>query len=131
MRGVRWLGARPTLVPFLQRAEVAVVAGGVTLYEANALGLATVSVAVAPAQRRTIAGVAAAGATIDSGLLLSSSPRTRLIQAQRIASLVADVVGRPGLGRSLGRSGRQLVDGRGLHRVVKALHGLVAGRSAA
>src|SRR6185295_6033720 len=51
----------------LATATVAVVAGGITLYEAAALGTPVVAVAVTPEQRHTIRAFAHEGAVLDAG----------------------------------------------------------------
>ncbi|ODS53891.1 MAG: hypothetical protein ABS36_11840, partial [Acidobacteria bacterium SCN 69-37] len=63
--GCRWIRARTGLADRLSSAGVAVVAGGVTLYEACALGTPAVAVPVVAAQRPAIAAAAAAGAVVD------------------------------------------------------------------
>ena len=47
---VKWAGPQPSLVPMLASASAAVLAGGITLYEAAALGVPSVAIPVVPAQ---------------------------------------------------------------------------------
>ena len=57
----------------LAACDVAVVAGGVTLYEACAVGVPVVALAVVAAQRPAIADFAVRGAAIDAGALMDPS----------------------------------------------------------
>ena len=77
---VTWVSAPYGLVDELRQAQVAVVGGGMTLYEAAALGAPTVAVALVPAQRPTIQGFARRRAVVDGGTLsdaASVSPEWR------------------------------------------------------
>ncbi|HEX7085428.1 MAG TPA: glycosyltransferase [Vicinamibacterales bacterium] len=109
--GVELLGPRRSLAPTLARADVAVVAGGVTLYEAAALGVPVVAVPVVAGQRAAVAAFERAGAAI------AASPRS----PRGIARAAAALLGDPSTAERLGRSGRRLVDGRGAERVASAL----------
>ena len=60
LRHARWLSTTDGLASALRECDVAVVAGGVTLYEACALGVPAVGLAVVPAQRRAIRAFAGA-----------------------------------------------------------------------
>jgi spore coat polysaccharide biosynthesis predicted glycosyltransferase SpsG len=103
----------------LARAQVAVVSGGVTLYEACALGVPAVAVAVTPNQRITIRAMARSGAVIDA-----SGSRRKIIA--EVARLLED----PRARRELSRAGKQLVDGRGAFRVAAAIRRLARTRGA-
>lgn len=103
------------LAAVLAASEVAVVAGGVTLYEACALGTPVVAVAVAGSQRPTIRAVAGADACIDGGALTCERDLARV--ARLVRHLAEDERAR----RRLTRSGRQLVDGRGAERVARQI----------
>jgi len=118
--GVELLGARRSLAPTLARASVAIVAGGVTLYEAAALGVPVVAVPVVPGQRPAVAAFARAGAVVA---VSRRSPR-------HIAGAAAALVRNRSRAARLGRTARRLVDGRGAERVASALMRL-AGRERA
>lgn len=120
--GIRVLGPQRSLVPHLSRADVAVVAGGVTAYEAAAVGVPAVALAVVPAQRRTVRGLDAAGAVVDSGITLGTGGRVQYDEAR----IIADQVRRLMTGRGVS-TGRAVVDGRGIERVARELMRL-AGR---
>jgi spore coat polysaccharide biosynthesis predicted glycosyltransferase SpsG len=126
---VRWLGPKPSLVPHLRRADVAVVAGGVTLYEALALGIPSVAVAVVAAQRPSVVALAASGATLDSELVLGHRGALAA-HAAHVASLVDSLLRGSRRREALARAGRALVDARGVHRVARELTRLAEGRTA-
>jgi spore coat polysaccharide biosynthesis predicted glycosyltransferase SpsG len=107
----------------LQRADIAVVAGGVTLYEACAIGTPVVATAVVPAQRPAIAGFARAGAALDGGRI-GTMPRA---SARQVATLVATLVKDEAARRGLAANGRRLVDGNGAARVARQIARLGAG----
>ena len=116
------MAQRPSLAQEYRNATVAVLGGGVSLYEACAVGLPAIGVAVVKAQRPTIAGLARRGAVVDGGA--ASSERDGARTAQRIARLVCELLDAPSRRRSLAREGARLVDGRGVERVAAALRRL-------
>jgi UDP-2,4-diacetamido-2,4,6-trideoxy-beta-L-altropyranose hydrolase len=113
----RWVVRRNGLGRELQRADVAVVAGGVTLYEACAIGTPVVATAVVPAQRPAIAGFVHAGAALDGGRI-GTMPRAA---ARQVAALVATLVDASDVRRQLSANGRRLVDGHGAARVARQI----------
>lgn len=116
------------LGPALASATVAVVGGGVTLYEAAALRVPTVALAVVPSQRPTVEAFAERGAAVDGGLLASGS--SALDRPCRAAiRLLRDAAARGRLERRAGA----LVDADGARRVASAIRRLLArsGRRAA
>jgi spore coat polysaccharide biosynthesis predicted glycosyltransferase SpsG len=123
---ITWIGPRASLIGELEACDVAVVAGGVTLYEACALGTPAVSVAVVPAQMATITGFARAGAVLVGGRA-RRAPHARRRLALRIAGLAVRLIADPAQRTALSRRGRLIVDGRGAWRVARALRSLVRG----
>ena len=117
LRGARWLSAKTGLTQALVECDVAVVAGGVTLYEACALGTAVVAWAVVPDQRRAIGAFAGHGAVIDAGSV-DGGPDSA---ASGVARLIADQRLREGLATRA----RRLVDGRGADRVAERIRDLL------
>lgn len=113
--GVVWLGPRRGLSADLARATVAVVGGGVSVYEACRAGTPAVASAVVPAQRHTIRGLARKGAVVDGGSAANVGPA---------AAHVVRLLGDPSRRLRLADAARRLVDGRGAHRVARALHAL-------
>jgi spore coat polysaccharide biosynthesis predicted glycosyltransferase SpsG len=110
---VEWVGPKPSLVPMLASASTAVLAGGVTLYEAAALGVAAVAIPVVPAQAPTVRALARAGVTLETS------------SAADAADAVARLMAAPDLRRSMGKRGAALVDGRGAGRVARHLRALM------
>ena len=109
----------------LARVDVAVLAGGVTLYEAALLGVPSVALAVVPAQMPTIRAFERVGASIAAGCLPSrdraAAERTRAKAVQAVSALLADEEKR----RAMAVQGQQQVDGRGALRVAAALKRLM------
>jgi UDP-2,4-diacetamido-2,4,6-trideoxy-beta-L-altropyranose hydrolase len=116
--GGQWIQAKRGLAAELSRCAAAVVGGGVTLYEACALGTPVVVVAVAPGQRTTIRSFASRGAALDAGPALS--PRA----VSRVAAGVAALLeGGPDV-EALTAHARDLIDGCGAFRVAACLTAL-------
>jgi UDP-2,4-diacetamido-2,4,6-trideoxy-beta-L-altropyranose hydrolase len=116
---VRTVRAPNGLASELNRATVAIVAGGVTLYEACALGVPVVATAVTAPQAATVRAMSRAGAVVSGGRLDRDRDAPRVAAAA--AALLADAPAR----RTLGRRARALVDGQGARRVAAALRRLV------
>jgi len=110
--GVTWLGPQSGLSRELSRASVAIVGGGITLYEACRVGTPAIAVAVVPAQTPTIEGVVAAGAALAGGTARDADHTVR-----QAAGLLEDEARRA----RMSRLGRALVDGRGAARVAERL----------
>jgi hypothetical protein len=119
--GVTWTGPLDGLRVELTRCDVAVVAGGVSLYEACAAGVAAVALPVVRDQAPTVRGFGLRG-----GCLPLSQSAHAVTVAARVAGLLTNVRRR---GR-LGRIGRLLVDGRGALRVATEIRKLAAERAA-
>lgn len=114
-----WTGPLNGLAGELTACDVAVVGGGVSLYEACARGVAAVAVPVVVPQRTTVRGFVDAGAALgDAG----SAP-----DAERVARDVVRLLRNPALRSALAGQGRKLVDGRGAGRVADAIRHLVRG----
>lgn len=117
---VVWLEASASLAEEIAGAVVAVVGGGVSLYEACALGTPAVGVPVVPSQRPTVAGFVARGAALGQ-------PRPRIVPAQ-VAGDALRLVTQAPLRQALAREGRRVVDGRGAARAAARIARLVKGR---
>jgi spore coat polysaccharide biosynthesis predicted glycosyltransferase SpsG len=122
---VRLLESPSWLRSELARVDVAVVAGGVTLYEAALLGVPTVSLAVVTAQTPTIRAFERVGASIAAGCVAAgdraAAERARTKAVQAVGALLADEEKR----RAMAVQGQQQVDGRGALRVATALKRLM------
>ncbi len=116
---VRRVLAVAGLAPWLARVDMAVVGGGMSLYEAVAAGIPSVALAVVPAQRRTVRGFAALRLTVDGG---GVPAQTRpLVVARRVGDRFDRLVGDATLRRRMMTAGPRAVDGRGAHRVARAI----------
>lgn len=105
----------------LAGADIAVLAGGVGLYEGCAAAIACVGVAVVDLQRPTIEALARRGCVVDGGRLSALETRK---QADAIATRVAALLADPARRRQLASRGRRLIDGRGARRVAAAIRSL-------
>lgn len=115
---ISWVAAPDGLAHELNRAAVAVLAGGVTLYEAAALATPSVALAVVDAQQPTIRGFARRGAAIDAGRAGDAAAFTHAADA------VAELLSHPGRAARMGATAAHLVDGRGVFRVADAIRQL-------
>lgn len=109
---VRWTTSRQGLAPALAGADVAIVGGGMSLYEACAMGVPAVALPVVPAQTPTVRAFAARGAAV--------APATRP-GARGAAEAALHLLGNPQQRASLARRSTQLVDGRGAWRAAAAV----------
>lgn len=112
-RNVTWLGPSTNLAAELSRAKVAVVGGGVSLYEACAVGTAAVGVPVVRAQAPTVAAFVSRGAALGN-------PESR-VRSRQVAEDVLKLLENDLLRHRVARAGRRLVDGRGAERAARAI----------
>lgn len=120
LRNLVWLGPTTNLAGELGRASVAVVGGGVTLYEACALATPAVGVPVVKSQRPTVTGFVARGAALGT-------PRVPP-HPERVADDVLRLLGDASLRNRIGRTASRLIDGRGALRAARAISRLVEER---
>jgi spore coat polysaccharide biosynthesis predicted glycosyltransferase SpsG len=109
---VTWINPRRGLGDELSRATVAVVGGGVSLYEACALGVPTVSVPVVASQTPTVRAFARHGAAVGMPLRAAGDET-----AAEVIALLDD----PRRRAILRRRSMRLVDGRGAVRAAAAV----------
>ena len=109
---VRWVASRRGLGPELAHADVAIVGGGVSLYEACAMGIPSVALPVVRAQMPTVEAFARRGAAIAlpprAGAHVAVSAAVRLLNDTRRRAAMA-------------RRSTRLVDGRGALRAAAAV----------
>jgi spore coat polysaccharide biosynthesis predicted glycosyltransferase SpsG len=126
----RWIAVPNGLAAELSSATVAIVGGGVTLYEACALGVPTVAVALNAAQHVNVRALAKRGATIDGGIARGpEGPPLHGPRLRRIVRAIEQLLGDAAARRRLAVAGRTLVDGHGVFRVaarLRQLPGLVS-----
>jgi hypothetical protein len=116
-----WIESTGGLAAELAAARVAVVAGGVTLYEACAIGVPAVGLALTPAQRRTVQAFAARGAALEGGFAPDGAGAF-----ERTAEGVLEIMSSARVVERLALSGQHLVDGRGATRVAARIRALSA-----
>jgi spore coat polysaccharide biosynthesis predicted glycosyltransferase SpsG len=117
-RQITWVGPTRSLHREMARASVAVVGGGVSLYEACAHGTPAVGVPVVAAQRPTVSAFVARGAARG---IVRGRVRADAVAAECV-TLLTDAT----LRRQQARLGRRLIDGRGAFRAAAAVRRLVA-----
>jgi len=111
-RNITWIAPRRGLGLELSRATVAVVGGGVSLYEACALGVPTVGVPVVASQTPTVRAFARRGAAVGMPLRASGDQT-----AAEVIALLDD----PRRRAAMRRRSMRLVDGRGAARAAAAV----------
>ena len=117
-RQITWVGPTRNLHQEMARASVAVVGGGVSLYEACAHGTPVVGVPVVPSQRPTVAAFVARGAARGSA--------KRPVRAADVANECVSLLSDAALRRHLSHMGKRLIDGRGAFRAAAAVRRMVA-----
>jgi len=115
---VRWIGSPRGLAGELAKATVAVVGGGVSLYEAAAMGVPAVTVPVVKSQVPTVVAFARRRAAV--AVPYAATPKDA---ATKVVRLLGDASRR----KSLAKRSRQVVDGHGASRAAAAVMKLAAG----
>jgi spore coat polysaccharide biosynthesis predicted glycosyltransferase SpsG len=105
-----------SLRPLMLTADLAITAGGMTLYECLASGVPIVALAIADNQRPNIASLNAAGLLLDGGPSLETAVRRLIGDAE--------------LRATMSRRGRDVVDGGGARRVAAEIQRVAAKRGA-
>jgi spore coat polysaccharide biosynthesis predicted glycosyltransferase SpsG len=108
----------------LAQATAAVLAGGVSLYEACALGVPAVAVSVVAGQTAAVRAFGRRGAAIDAGRVRASARGDAARTAQRVARATAALLASPDARRRLALSARSAIDGQGARRVADAIRAL-------
>ena len=110
---ISWIGSSETLHAEMARASVAVVGGGVSLYEACAHGVAAVGVPVVAAQRPTVS------AFVERGVArgVTRGP----VSPESVAAECAELLTDEAMQRHIACMGKRLIDGRGAFRAAAAV----------
>lgn len=120
---VTWVTPRHGLAPELAGADVAVVGGGVSLYEACAMGVPSVALPVAIGQVPTVRAFAKRGAAIGLERVgFSGGAGIRDAAAQAVALLNS-----PHQREALARRSTRLIDGQGASRAAAAIAAISQG----
>jgi spore coat polysaccharide biosynthesis predicted glycosyltransferase SpsG len=110
---IAWIGPSRSLHTEMAKASVAVVGGGVSLYEACAHGVAAVAVPVVAAQRPTVCAFVKRG--VARGVV-----RGR-VTAESVAAECVELLTDEAMRQHLARMGQRLIDGRGAFRAAAAV----------
>lgn len=113
----------PDVRSCLAQADLAVCAGGQTIYELAAVGTPSVAVQVSSNQTGSMAAMAASGALRAAGSLDDAD----VWQSMRRA--VAELCERHDERQAMSAAGQRLIDGRGALRVAEAVADLVKARA--
>lgn len=108
----------------MMRADLALSAGGQTLYELARCGTPTIAFRTGADQTNNLAALAAAGVVIDTGDASDAAWLARVSHALQM--LAADAAAR----REMSIRGQGLIDGRGADRVAEAIIRLAASSRA-
>ena len=111
-KGITWVGPTHGLASELSRATVAVVGGGVSLYEACAMGVPAVGVPVVPSQTPTVRAFGRRGAAVAVPFKAGSAAT---------AAVVVGLLDDPERRAALRRRSMRLVDGKGARRAAAAV----------
>ena len=107
----------PPDTPYLLAScDMAVIAGGTMSYEAAICGLPMIFIALAPNQRRTCVGWAELAGAVYLGMVGE-------VKISDISCAAMRIMGDAAMRRRMAASGRELVDGQGVDRLVSALFG--------
>jgi UDP-2,4-diacetamido-2,4,6-trideoxy-beta-L-altropyranose hydrolase len=110
----------PSLLPELQRADMAVVAGGLTMHEALATGTPPLALCQEVWHQQFLAGwFAERGAMVDLG-------RGDIAEEAVVASAIAALAADPERRAAMSRAGQALVDGAGTRRVAARMRELAS-----
>ena len=110
---ISWIGPSGSLHAEMARASVAVVGGGVSLYEACAHGVAAVGVPVVAAQRPTVS------AFVERGVArgVTRGP----VSPESVAAECVELLTDEAMRHHIERLGKRLIDGRGAFRAAAAV----------
>ena len=100
-------------------ADGCIVSGGITMFEAAAVGLPAIVISQNPPQLRNSTRLASHGAVVNAGLFSQTS-------AEDIASILGNWQSSRDVRAELSRRARETVDGKGTERICAAMLGLPA-----
>ena len=113
---------QPSLAGWLKKADLALTAGGGTLYELAFMGVPAIAFAKRKHQERNIKMFAAEGTALNAGTMRTESVKRAL---ELVSGLLSDERKR----FRMSVRGRLLVDGKGTDRVVEIMKTLLKGRN--
>jgi UDP:flavonoid glycosyltransferase YjiC (YdhE family) len=114
---VDWHPSGPEFHSLLAASDLAICAGGLTLYEAAFLGVPAICIPLVEHQADTARKIEAAGACLDAG-------RPEGLSAESLSRIVAGLIASWNLRGGMAAAGMRLTDGRGLQRTAEAIVGM-------
>jgi len=111
----------PLLLPALREADLGIIAGGLTMHEALAVGLPSIALCQPVRHQAELARRFA-----DEGAMLTLGPGAEVTAAE-IAEMVLTLASDVSVRRRLAQRGPQLVDGRGARRVADIIWRIAEG----
>jgi len=114
-RPVRLVRDPPSVRALMVEADLALSAGGQTMYELAAAGTPTVAVAAADNQ------IASVRAMADAGVVRAVSGADDASLRAQVGDVLVELLPRPDLRAAMAAAGRRLVDGCGAERVAEVL----------
>jgi spore coat polysaccharide biosynthesis predicted glycosyltransferase SpsG len=124
---VRWTTSLSGLAPELAKADVAIVGGGMSLYEACAMGVPAVALPVVAAQTPTVRAFAERGAAVPA---FAEATAGKPAVARAAAEAALKLLNNPRHRAALARRSTQLVDGKGAWRAAEAVNRVLNARFA-
>ncbi len=121
--GVRVYSNVENMIELMQQCDIAVTAGGTTLYELCAVGLPAVCFSFVDNQKKIVEEFQRQGIVCCGGDYGQLGDQLASEVAGQVARLASDVV----LRRSLSERGHSLVDGGGAMRIARQLQALLHG----
>lgn len=121
---VEWLHAPPAMADAMLGADIAITAGGQTVYELAATGTPAIAVEVADNQQENIRRLC------ELGLVLSGGVASDAQTPARVASQVAALIANPALRRQMACKGQATIDGQGAYRIAEIIRSYCEGTKA-
>jgi UDP-N-acetylglucosamine:LPS N-acetylglucosamine transferase len=120
-RSLTLLGPQPSLAPWLRKSDVAITAGGGTLYDLAHFGVPGIAVAKKEHQKRNIR------LFMNEGTVLNAGDSLNRKSARRAAALVARLFTDKKQYQAMSRAGRLLIDGEETGRVLHIIERMLEG----
>jgi len=111
-----------SLVPvmmLMRMCDMAIVSYGMTALECLAVGLPTIVLSMSDDHNNSAAALAEQGALVNAGLIAAATQ-------QSVAARYKSLCNNPALCAKLSRTGRRLIDGRGVERVAAKIMEVIA-----
>ena len=107
--------APSSLQPIMVGSDIAISAGGFTLYELAAIGVPTVGIALWENQRPNVAALG------DRGIVVPLYYHDGMAFDAQLAAVIEELVRDPGRRRERAQAGQAFIDGQGARRTARAI----------